>query len=87
MLFLERCMKNLKGFDRQREKLEGSMMEGYIIYDAFYYASEYIYKIDNTLGKVVWDDRRDENKREGEILQINGKKCMIKSKPLIFCLE
>jgi hypothetical protein len=40
MLFLERHMKKLKGFFRQREKLEGSMAEGYISYESLYYASE-----------------------------------------------
>ena len=42
MFLLERYMKKLKGFVRQREKLEGSVAEGYISYDSFYYASEYI---------------------------------------------
>ena len=40
MFFLERYMKKLKGFVRQREKLEGSMADGYISYESFYYASE-----------------------------------------------
>ena len=40
MFFLERCMKKLKGFVRQREKLKGSMAEGYVSYESFYYASE-----------------------------------------------
>jgi hypothetical protein len=42
MFFLERYMKKLKGFVRQREKPKGSMEEGYISYESFYYASEYI---------------------------------------------
>jgi hypothetical protein len=61
------------------------MVEGYIVYESFYYASEYIKQIDDTLGGVVWDDHQDEEKREGELLQTNGKRCMIKSKSLIFC--
>jgi hypothetical protein len=36
-------------------------------------------------GQVVWDDQWDEDKREGELLQMNGKRCLIKSKSLIFC--
>jgi hypothetical protein len=36
------------------------MAEGYISYESFYYASEYIKKIDNTLGVMIWDDERDE---------------------------
>ena len=42
MFFLERYMKKLKGFVQQRAKPEGSMVEGYISYESFYYASEYI---------------------------------------------
>jgi hypothetical protein len=61
------------------------MAEGYIVYESFYYASEYIKKIDDTPGEVVWDDQQDEDKREGELLQMNGKRHLIKSKSLIFC--
>ena len=42
MFFLEMYMKKLKVFFRKREKPEGSMAEGYISYESFYYASEYI---------------------------------------------
>ena len=59
------------------------MEEGYISYESFYYASEYIKQIDNRTGVVIWDDERDEEKREGELLQTNGKKRLIKSKRLI----
>ena len=78
-------MKKLKGFVRQREKPEGSMVEGYISYQSFYYASEYIKQNHDTPGEVVWEEELDDDKREGEILQMNGKRCMIKSKLLIFC--
>ena len=53
MFFLERYMKKLKGFFQQREKLEGSMAEGHIVYESFYYANEYIKQIDDTPGEVV----------------------------------
>ena len=56
------------------------MAEGYISYDSFYYASEYIKKIDSKPGVVIWDDEMDEDKREGEFLQTSGKKRLIKSK-------
>ena len=59
------------------------MAEGYISYESFYYSSVYINKIDNTPGVVIWDDERDEDKREGELLQMNRKMCLIKSKRLI----
>ena len=67
------------------EKLEGSMEKGYIVYALFYYASEYIKKIDDTPTTVVWEDQLDEDKREWVLLYTNGKRHMIKSKPLIFC--
>jgi hypothetical protein len=31
------------------------MEKGYILYELFYYASEYIKKIEDTPGAVVWD--------------------------------
>ena len=55
-------MKKLKGFVRQRAKPEGSMAEGYISYEYFYYASEYIKQIDNIPSVVIWDDEMDEDK-------------------------
>ena len=83
MFFLERHTKKFKGFVQQTEKPKGSMTEGYISYEYFYCASEYINYIDNRPGAVIWDDERDGEKREGDLLQMNGKKCLIKSKKLI----
>ena len=83
MSFLERYMKKLKGFVRKREKPEGSIEEEYISYEYFYYASEYIKQMDNRPDAVIWDGDRDEEKREGELLQMSGKKRLIKSKRLI----
>jgi hypothetical protein len=57
MFFLERYMKKLKGFVRQRAKPKGSMMKGYILYELFYYSSEYNKQIDYTLGEMVWDEQ------------------------------
>ena len=54
--FLERYIKKLKGLVRQMDNIEGSMGEGYISYESFYYASEYIKQIENTPGVVIWDD-------------------------------
>ena len=59
------------------------MAEGYISYESFYYESEYIKPIDNRSGAVIWDDERDEDKREWELLQTSGKKRLIKSKRFI----
>lgn len=61
------------------------MEEWYIVYESFYYTSEYIKQIKETPSIVVWGKRHDEEKRKGDLLQINGNECMIKSKSLIFC--
>ena len=59
------------------------MADGYISYEYLYYASDYIKQIDNRPGVVIWDDERDEDKRQGEMLQMNGKKHLIKSERII----
>jgi hypothetical protein len=51
------------------------MVEGYIVYESLYYVNEYIKKIDDTIGVVAWYNQLDEEKREGELLQTNGKRC------------
>ncbi len=50
----------------------------YISYECFYYASQYIKRIEKTPGAVTWDDEIDEDKREGELLQMNGKNVLDK---------
>jgi len=52
------------------------MVEEYIVYKSLCYVSEYNKKTENKVGEVVWDDQREEDKREGEILQMNEKNCM-----------
>ena len=59
------------------------MAKGYMSYDSFYYASEYIKQIEKITGTVIWDDEMDKYKRKGEFLQMSGKKRLIKSKRLI----
>ena len=51
----------------------------------FYYASELNKKIDDIAGAVVCDDHKDEEKKEGELLQTNGKRLLINSKSVVFC--
>jgi hypothetical protein len=60
------------------------MVEGYIVYESIYSDNEDIKKIDETEGPVVWDDHQNEDKREGELLQRNGKWFFTKSKSFIF---
>jgi hypothetical protein len=57
MFLLERYTKKLKWFVQQREKLEGFIEKGYIIYESLYCVSEYIKQIENTLGVMVWDNK------------------------------
>ena len=40
--------EKMKGFVWQREKIEGSMVEGYIVYQPLYYTSYYIKQINDT---------------------------------------
>jgi hypothetical protein len=72
------------GFVRKREKPKYSMEGVYKVYNSFYYACEYIKKIDNATRELVCDDHQDEEKREGKILSMNEKRLLIKSKSLIF---
>jgi hypothetical protein len=56
MLFLNRYMKILNGFVRQREKPKGFMEKGYMVCESVCYVSEYIKQIDGTPCREVWDD-------------------------------
>ena len=60
------------------------MEEGYIVYESFCSTSEYIKQIDHTPGAVIWDDERDKDKREGELLEMKEIRLLIRSKSLIF---
>ena len=46
MFFLERFMKTLKGFVRQRARLEESMSEGWLIQEPLVYITEYLSSLD-----------------------------------------
>jgi hypothetical protein len=85
MFFLERYMKKFNNYVQQMGKPKGSIVEGYILCESSYDSNEYIKKIHDTLGIVVWEDELDEDKGEGEILKMNIKRCIIKNKPTIFC--
>jgi hypothetical protein len=60
------------------------MVEGYIVYESFYYSNKYNKKINEREGAVIWDDHQYVEEREGKLLQTNGKRCLIKSKSIIF---
>ena len=60
------------------------MEDGYIVYESFYYASEYINQIEYTPDMVIWDYEHDEDRREWELLEMKGKRQMIRTKSLMF---
>ena len=45
MWMVERQLKSLKAFVRQRARPEGSMVEGYMVYQCMVYISQYIPKL------------------------------------------
>ena len=58
MFFLERFMKTLKGFVRQRARPEGSMAMGWLVQESLVYITEYLSTSDPELPRL-W--RQDEN--------------------------
>ena len=45
MWMVERRLKSLKDFVRQRARPEGSMVEGYMVYESMVYISQYLPKL------------------------------------------
>lgn len=70
MFFLERFMKTLKGFVRQRARPEGSMAEGWLVQESLVYISEFLGKSDESM-PVLWENKEDE-RMVGEVPQGNG---------------
>jgi hypothetical protein len=67
MWMVERHLKALKDFIRQRSCLEGSMVEGYMIYQSFMYISEYLPKVATNINVPhIWDVNSI-NKMKGRI--------------------
>lgn len=59
MFFLERFMKTLKGFVRQRARPEGSMAEGWLVQESLVYIAEWITEMDKE-SPMVWHKGEDE---------------------------
>jgi hypothetical protein len=58
MWMVERHLKSLKALIRQRERPEGSMVEGYMVYESMVYISQYLPKLAAQAMHVVdciWD--------------------------------
>ena len=70
MFFLERFMKVLKGFVRQKTRPEGSMAEGWLAQESCVFISEYLMN-ENTNIRGLWSTKDDE-RVVGEVPQGNG---------------
>ena len=66
MFFLERFMKTLKGFVRQRARPEGSMAEGWLVSEALVYISEWLSTVDRDKG-LLWSLKEDD-RLNGDVL-------------------
>ncbi|MCO5574345.1 hypothetical protein L7F22_028128 [Adiantum nelumboides] len=70
MFFLERFMKTLKGFVRQRARPEGSMAEGWMVQESCVFISEYLTHSQNNIIEL-WNIKDDE-RVVSEVPQGNG---------------
>ena len=73
MWMVERHLKFMKGFVRQRAHPEGSMMEGYMVYQNMLYVSEYIPILASKLNLRLICDPDSNSKFEGEQLKGKGR--------------
>ena len=80
---VERHLKFLKGFVRQRAHPESSMVEGYIVYQTMVYIIEYLPKfVANIHVDRIWDPNSI-NKFEGEYLMGKGRSRKVRGKSKI----
>ena len=70
MFYLERFMKVLKGFVRQKARPEGSIAEGWLIQESLFYITEIISQLHPASPKM-WCEEEDERVK-GEVPQGNG---------------
>ena len=59
--FLERFLKTLKDFIRQKAQPEASMAESWIVQEAFVYVSQYLFTLDPYL-PCLWSEDDDPKK-------------------------
>lgn len=69
MFFLERFMKTLKGFVRQKARPEGSMAEGWLVQESCVFISGYLAHKNNM--PHLWSTK-DDDRVVGEVPQGNG---------------
>ena len=72
---VERYLKTLKGYVRQRAQPEGSMARGYVMEEAFGFCTEYMQNCTMTTRRV-WDDKEEPSMND-EVLQGKGRRRML----------
>ena len=78
MWMVERHLKSLKALVRQRARPEGSMVEGYMLYQSMVYISQYLPKLaTNMQVDRIWDVNSIK-KIEGEHLLGKGRMTKVK---------
>ena len=78
MWMVGRHLKFMKGLVRQRARDEGSMMEGYMVYQNMLYVSEYIPNLASKLNLHCICDPNSNNNFEGEYLKGKGRSRKVK---------
>ena len=78
MWMVERNLKFMKGFVIQRGCAEGSMVEGYMVYQNMLYISEYLPKFMSKLNLCRICDLDSNNNFEGEYLKGKGRSRKVK---------
>jgi hypothetical protein len=73
MWLVERHLKALKDFVRQRSCPKGSMVEGYMVYQSMVYFSEYLPQVVGDINVPLLWDVNSTNKFEGEVLLGKGR--------------
>ena len=71
-------LKFMKGFVRQLARAEGSMMEGYMVYQNMLYVSEYLPILASNLNLRRFCDLDSNSNFEGEYLKGKGRSRKVK---------
>jgi hypothetical protein len=85
MWLVERHLKALKAFVRQRSRPEGSMVEGYMLYQSTVYFSEYLPQVVGDMDVPLLWDANTTNKFKGEVLLGKGRWRKVKGK-IVYCI-
>ena len=79
MWMVERHLKSLKSLVRQRARPEGSMVEGYMVYQTLVYISDYLPDLGRKINMhCSWSGVNNDKILEVEVLVSNGKMRKVK---------